>query len=485
MHDQHRNRTEGPGKRSPAGCLPVRAVLAALLLAATLAPSGLRAQNRPTKPPLSSNRWLLIVDTSHTMKRRSHAVLEVVEGLLLSGLNGELRRGDSLGVWTFNADLYTGRLPLQTWSPETKKDVASRTFEFLKAQKYRKRADFGKVLPSLAAVVKDSDVLTIILISSGEEELHGTPFDARINKLYQQWRDQQQRLAMPFITILSATHGKLTDFTVNTPPWPVRMPPLPQERQEAKAVPRKPPEAARKPPPATLPPLIISGRHPEPEPAPAPTPAPAVVKAKAPSPAEPAVSPGKPAATSAPEPAVPSAIVQPAESAAKPPQKAPTEVPAKPSAAPVAEVEPKALAASVPRAVPVEPPPAKPEATIKAPAPEASSIPAGGEASRSAASQPPPAAAAPSGTAVAKEASVAAPPQKPPLAPHSSPVVAAPVQNAAAVPGEAAAGRWFIWLAGFVLAAAVIGLAVVLRRRARPAPQGSLITRSIERGDKP
>ncbi len=109
------------GTKAPAGRLLSWALVAGFLLVAIMAPSAAGAQANAAKAPLSSNRWLLVVDTSRAMHRRSGAVLKAVEELLMSDLNGQLRRGDTLGLWTFNKDLYAGRFPLQTWSPEGKK----------------------------------------------------------------------------------------------------------------------------------------------------------------------------------------------------------------------------------------------------------------------------------------------------------------------------------------------------------------------------
>ena len=88
-------------------------MLAGLLLVALLAPCPLRAQTNTARALPPSNRCLLIVETSRSMQRRAEAVLKAVQDLLTSGLNGQLRQGDTLGLWTFNDDLYTGRFPLQ------------------------------------------------------------------------------------------------------------------------------------------------------------------------------------------------------------------------------------------------------------------------------------------------------------------------------------------------------------------------------------
>jgi len=112
-----------------------------LVLLTVLCPSQLRAQTNLAKPGPHSNRYLLIVETSRAMERRSEAALKVAQGLLVSGMNGQLQRGDSLGVWTFNEELYAGRLALQPWSPEApaQKAVASARSTSSKARNLKSR----------------------------------------------------------------------------------------------------------------------------------------------------------------------------------------------------------------------------------------------------------------------------------------------------------------------------------------------------------
>ena len=81
------------------------------MLLAGLTPCPLRAQTNAAKAAPPSERCLLIVETSKSMQRRTDAVLEAVQDLLASRLNGQFRDGDTLGVWTFNEDLSRGPFP--------------------------------------------------------------------------------------------------------------------------------------------------------------------------------------------------------------------------------------------------------------------------------------------------------------------------------------------------------------------------------------
>jgi hypothetical protein len=248
---------------------PIRVSLRRLLQAflvflAVVSAQALRGQSNP----LPANRFLLIVETSHAMQKRSDGTLQTVNALIASRMQGQLRQNDSIGVWTFNETLYAGKLPVQEWSEGGRTAIASKIFDFLKDQKYEKQGQLDKLMPPLLKLVKKSQFITVILISDGSEEMHGTPFDDRINQLYKQSTVQQQKARMPFITVLRAQRGQFTNYSVTPAPWPVDMPPLPVELVKPKAPPSVPVVSASKatPPPPMAPPLIISGRKPAPAP---------------------------------------------------------------------------------------------------------------------------------------------------------------------------------------------------------------------------
>ena len=216
-------------------------------------------------PAGSSGRYLVIVDTSRSMRHRSKAMLQTVEGLLNSGMQGELSGGETLGLWTFNQDLYTGRFPLQVWASQEQEAIARRTLDFLKAQGCEKRPSLDKVIPALEEVVKSSGLITIILISAGDAKMRGTPFDDPINEYYARWYSEQQKGQVPLVTVLRAWNGKMTGWSVRPAAGPVEFPPLPPpeaplvrtEPSVPAPVPAPAPEAVQ---PQMAPPLILSGK---------------------------------------------------------------------------------------------------------------------------------------------------------------------------------------------------------------------------------
>ena len=85
-------------------------------------------------PAVNPGRYLLIVDTSSSMRRYAENASSALERLLLSGMNGQLREGDTIGVWTYNEDLYTGNFPLQHWKPELQQNITTEVTAFVKRQ---------------------------------------------------------------------------------------------------------------------------------------------------------------------------------------------------------------------------------------------------------------------------------------------------------------------------------------------------------------
>ncbi len=208
--------------------------------------------------------------------------LTIVQDLLTSGMKGQVEAGDTIGLWTFNEELYTGRFPLQTWSPPAQEDIMRNAIAFLKAQKYERQAKLSTVFPALGRIINNSELITVIIISTGGDKIQGTPIDARINEFYQRWRGALQKAGMPVITVLRSRHGQLDDCVVNIPPWPLELPPIDSETKGTETAWATRANATPKTLSPAVPPLVISGKRLQPEQAPTPKPEPAVGKADAP-----------------------------------------------------------------------------------------------------------------------------------------------------------------------------------------------------------
>jgi hypothetical protein len=412
---------------------------------------------------VSAGRYLIIVETSLSMNRRATNTQKVIGDLLVSGLNGQLRPGDTVGLWTFSEDLNAGSFPLQLWTPQTRQRIAVGVVEFLRRQAYEKPARLEKVLAPMMRVVKDSDKITVLLISGGDEKVSGTPFDSEINESYKLNSSEQRKLRQPFVTVLRARKGEFIGWNVSMPPWPVEFPEFPPEPQVAKSPvsQEKPKSEQPKPEPTkpTVPSLIVIGKKPEP-PASSPTNA---------TPTEPAKAETTPeTAQTRPAESRPTTITTITQQVVVVPS-----APAKSETVPLAKIETTSSPAPVTVIVPD-----KPKAQ---PAPETAPGAADSVSSTNVATTIGAIAPTPVQPAPATSSPVAAAKSEPtPPAPAPMPVA----QTAVATPSETIFNRTGILIAGMVLLLVALGLVYALTRRSRTPTQVSLITRSMDRDKK-
>jgi hypothetical protein len=377
----------------------------------------------------SSNRWLLVFDTSFAMRDRAKAVQDVTMDLFATGMHGNMRAGDTIGVWTFNDKLHPGAIPLQIWSPETSQALARGMMQFLSGQSYENTAQLDEVTTNINRIVKMSDVITIILVSDGSQPIKGTPFDAPINAFYKANFRQQKKEQMPVVTVFRGLRGTLATNTLNLCPWPVDIPTVPA-----------PPVAQEKPKPAPVPPLIMIGKKPE-----AAKPPNAPVSEMPPAPA-----PQTNAVESAATPAV--AI----QNNTAPKAEVPAPAPVPQAVAPEEKPKPsEPIIANTPPPVPIGPPPVQISET---PQPVQKS-----EAVQNTEPQPAPV--------------VSQPAAKPP-APEQP-----PAETATSVPSQGLFSARNIAIVSAAFTVIVCGLLILSARRARRS-HVSLITRSLDRDQK-
>jgi hypothetical protein len=181
---------------------------------------------------------------------------------MVSGMVGQARAGDTIGIWTLGEQLRTGTFPLQRWTPQTRQRIATNALEFLGRQRYEKRSRFETVVEPLTSVVKASEKLTVLVITDGSEKISGTPFDQEINESYRLNYEAQRKQRMPFITVLRAKDGEFTGWRVTTPPFRPEFPPFPAEPTAATAGSKPEPQSTTTAPPTPAPSLVVVGEPP-------------------------------------------------------------------------------------------------------------------------------------------------------------------------------------------------------------------------------
>lgn len=410
---------------------------AAFLLAAFACAAQDEPRHHEHKHKREENRFLFLVDTSAAMHIYSNAVVENVSRLLDSDMSGEFRKGDTIGLWTYNNTLHP-EYPMQVWSKEDKDIISTEMAAYLRARRYEQRSHLDKVLPSLENVIKNSQRVTIIWISDGEASMHGTPFDKEINGLQKKYAHELRAAHKPAVVVLAGRDGAIYDYTINYPGLVA----IPHTAYPEKALETNAPVAA-----------AATASPPENNP-------------------EPKLRVGPSIFISGPPHIVPTAASLPA------PAPAPATPPV-PVAAPAPQPQPV-----VPAPAPVVPIPVTPAPIVKQPAP-VSITPLPVSAPPIATAPPPPQHEAPAvvATPAPKEIPVA-PTQpktvtvdKPPAPPAP---VAVPETSVAAV-NPPARSQLALFVMAFSLLTIALSLVVFLIRRSRGAPPPSLISQSIDR----
>jgi hypothetical protein len=457
------------------------AIIALVLLAAVLC----RADDAPQSPKRMENRFLFVIDTSSSMKSRTNGIEETVSGLLKTDMHGEFRKGDTLGVWTYDEKIHAD-FPMQVWSQDKKDAIAGDVMRYVRHQHYENRSHLDKVLTAIGKVLSQSDRLTVILIHDGSELIRGTEFDGDINDLQKKYSRQFRSAHQPMVTVLSARFGQVFDYSINYPSSitiphtaiPLAPPPetnaLPVNAIAVAPVPVTNAAPAEPAPPPRRIEIIMSGTNnltrttPQAE-SPASNPSPRQGNIVMAGPAQTQTQPQpQPQPVPAPTPATPA---NPAPVAAEPIASTPSPPASKPepttpeTAAITAQPEPTPVPPSAPQK-PTPPPPPTQIATVT-PAPESSSTP----------------------TVVPSSAPLRSPAPAPVLSPATVPLpspTTAPVRAPSPASVPLAVVSTAQQLALFVIAVSLLTIAVVLVvflvRRSRGNSPPSLISQSIDRG---
>ena len=446
-------------------------------------------------PPQTENRFLFILNTSSAMRPMSNGVQQAVLALLQSRMQGQMRDGDTFGLWTYDDRLHAD-FPMQVWSNKNQGAILQAVSGYLAEARYRKPPHLEKVLPAARRLIRESRVITLVFIFDGSETMQGTGFDKDINDLQKESGPRMRADNVPFVTVLAARDGNVFDYRVRTsasaslpqtasffkpaetnvvavaaatPPPPAVVPPKPLEPRHIEIVLKPTPPSNTNPPPVALS-ATTEPAAPE-KPAPVVPPAPSPVQ---PTPAEPAKVPVVTPTADSSNPQTPNLNLNPnLNSNPNPilaPEPAPVAItsagragsplPAAPVGNPPPPINHTALA-------PVVPPPAHPLEATPAPPP----APATNSSNPQLAAPTRPAKASGDGGSPGEGGSAIRNPQSPP--PPAPP--AAPTAVVLPSPKD--------HLALLVIACSLVAIAVVMAlfliRRSRTPP--SLISRSLDR----
>lgn len=172
----------------------------------------------------NGERFLFIVDLSENMEdlqaENESALYELIGG----GIFGQMRTGDTFGVWTFNSEAFPGRFSMKVWDQKRAIQQGTVAAAFISSQNYEKSSNIKEVMKQLKPVIHSVSNLNIFLISDGGSGMSGTPLDKAINADYKSRKSDRRRAKKPFITSLVVREGWIVSHQVVIAGEPIRLP---------------------------------------------------------------------------------------------------------------------------------------------------------------------------------------------------------------------------------------------------------------------
>lgn len=326
------------------------ALLSLVMLFCASAP----AQSSADKTP--PFRFIILVDSSYSMRRLDEITPTLVYDLIVDGLYGRMQPGDVYAVWSFDEEVDTAFSPPLVWRPELARSQAQAIDQQVRKIRYKGKPKLEAAIAKVTPIASQSDDLTIFILHDGSGVMYGTPFDLKITAIYKQFYKDMAKNERPFITGLAVQNKKMVAWSVDAAGGAPSIPFFPRKPRPGEA-------------PATN--TVTKASKPKETPKSAPAPEPKKVV-----PSIIVKGPLKPESKS---------TNAPVTAATKPPASKPTPQPApvmQPKATPVTAPEPKAElspSTTTKMTVPTEPTPNTPaasSATASAPAAIPSAIPA-------------------------------------------------------------------------------------------------------------
>ncbi|HTL72820.1 MAG TPA: hypothetical protein VL863_05915 [bacterium] len=177
--------------------------------------------------PAEGGRWLLVFDTSTTMKKRWTSTLEAANHFIATGADGQLQAGDNVAIWTYGRQLSAGQFPVATWDPAHSTLLGSNLVRLLRSQRFTNDSSFAPLKAPLGQVIASSERLTIVIFCDGLSSINFTPYDAGINQNFSDGQAERKKSSQPFVVVLRTQLGKFVGCTVSYPPGNINVPSFP------------------------------------------------------------------------------------------------------------------------------------------------------------------------------------------------------------------------------------------------------------------
>jgi hypothetical protein len=179
--------------------------------------------NNPATPPPHGNRFLFVVETSTATARLDHGGRQAVVDMIYTGLDGQMREGDTFAVWNFNEQVFAGIYPMQVWKPDDT-ELASSAGLFLKSCPYDKKGRYELAIKEVAGLVRAIQNVNIFVLSDPASrpptDYLGSGFSNTFATEARKARSKKQ----PVITAIVACNGSISNVIVKVGGDPIKLP---------------------------------------------------------------------------------------------------------------------------------------------------------------------------------------------------------------------------------------------------------------------
>jgi hypothetical protein len=182
-----------------------------------------------TIPPApDGERFLFLLDISSGMESLQAANETTVFELIQSGVGGYMRAGDTYGIWTFNKETQTDKLGMQVWDPRRSRQLATIAAAAVNNVVYDQSCNVKHMMQTLGTVVHAVSNVTVFVITDGNTDMSGTPFDKTINAEYRKQKALRKQVKHPYITTLLVRDGWFVKGLVRIAGQMIELPERPQ-----------------------------------------------------------------------------------------------------------------------------------------------------------------------------------------------------------------------------------------------------------------
>jgi hypothetical protein len=196
-----------------------------------------------------SYRYLIVLENSARMERQQEVALDTVHQLILNGIQGRIREGEVLGIWTFRDRLERHSFQPILWSPGRARDVANDVYRSLRDTGFASEPDLDLALSGVKTAAQATDRVTVFLVVSGSKRFHGTSFDTELNQVFEQHAQAMRKNRRPFVVALVMEQGRAVSHSTSPGGRLIHIPSVPEIPAPAPSG----PEPMAQAPPAPLP----------------------------------------------------------------------------------------------------------------------------------------------------------------------------------------------------------------------------------------